>query len=110
MTQIESIIQPDRVLNYFEWKSMAFVRISSSFHPNIIAQPKLTCQYLETVFVAGEAVGAMMYTFKQPVLYAHLNHNFIEAFLLGAATHINVGGESNYDLMEQVKKPGSIDQ
>jgi hypothetical protein len=29
MTQIESIIQPDRVLDDFGWESMAFVRIVS---------------------------------------------------------------------------------
>ena len=63
---------------------------------------------LETWFIAGGSAGAMMYTFKQPGLYAYLNHNLIEAFLLGAAAHINVEGEWNYDLMEQVKKPGPI--
>lgn len=63
---------------------------------------------LETWFIAGGSAGAMIYTFKQPGLYAYLNHNLIEAFLLGAAAHINVEGEWNYDLMEQVKKPGPI--
>ena len=63
---------------------------------------------LETWFIAGGAAGAMMYTFKQPGLYAYLNHNLIEAFLLGAAAHINVEGEWNNDLMEQVKKPSPI--
>ena len=52
----------------------------------------------------------MMYTFKQAGLYAYLNHNLIEAFLLGAAAHFNVEGEWNNDLMEQVKKPGPIGQ
>ena len=65
---------------------------------------------LETWFIAGGAAGAMMYTFKQPGLYAYLNHNLIEAFLLGAAAHVNVEGEWNNDLMEQVKKPGPIGQ
>ncbi len=65
---------------------------------------------LETWFIAGGAAGAMMYTFKQPGLYAYLNHNLIEAFLLGAAAHINVEGEWDNDLMEQVQKPGPISQ
>ena len=50
----------------------------------------------------------MIYTFKQPGLYAYLNHNLIEAILLGAAAHINVEGEWNNDLMEQVRAPEAI--
>lgn len=50
----------------------------------------------------------MLYTFKQPGLYAYLNHNLIEAFLLGAAAHVQVAGEWNDDLMMQVEKPRPI--
>ena len=46
--------------------------------------------------------------FKQPSLYAYLNHNLIEAFVLGAAAHVQVEGEWNDDLMKQVEKPGPI--
>jgi len=63
---------------------------------------------LETWFIPGGAAGAMMYTFRQPGLYAYLNHNLIEAILLGAAAHINVEGEWNNDLMEQVRAPEAI--
>ena len=63
---------------------------------------------LETWFVAGGSASAMMYTFKQPGLYAYLNHNLIEALLLGAAAHINVEGEWNDDLMLQVNEAGPI--
>ncbi len=63
---------------------------------------------LETWFVEGGAAVAMMYTFRQPGLYAYLNHNLIEAFLLGAAAHVQVEGEWNDDLMKQVAKPGPI--
>ncbi len=63
---------------------------------------------LETWFVAGGSATAMMYTFKQPGLYAYLNHNLIEAFLLGAAAHINVEGDWNDDLMLQVSESGPI--
>ena len=55
----------------------------------------------------GEAVAAI-YTFKQPGLYAYLNHNLIEAFMLGGAAHVVVEGKWNNDLMEQVEKPGLI--
>ncbi len=53
---------------------------------------------------------AMMYTFRQPGLYVYLNHNLIEAFILGAAAHVQVEGKWNNDLMEQVRKPGPISQ
>ncbi len=63
-------------------------------------------QNLETWFLPGGTATAMLYTFKQPGLYAYLNHNLIEAFLLGAAAHVQVEGEWNDDLMKQVEKPG----
>ena len=63
---------------------------------------------LETWFIPGGSAGAMIYTFKQPGLYAYLNHNLIEAFLFGAAAHVNVEGEWNNDLMEQIRAPESI--
>ena len=49
---------------------------------------------------------AMLYRFRQSGLYAYLNHNLIEAFLLGAAAHVQVAGEWDDNLMKQVKKPG----
>ncbi len=52
----------------------------------------------------GEAVAAL-YTFHQPGIYAYVNHNLIEAILLGAAAHISVDGKWNNDLMEQVAAP-----
>jgi len=63
---------------------------------------------LETWFIAGGSAGAMLYTFKQPGLYAYLNHNLIEAFQLGAVAHVKVKGRWNSDLMRQIKKPGNI--
>lgn len=63
---------------------------------------------LETWFIAGGSAGAAMYEFKQPGLYAYVNHNLIEAVIKGAAAHINVEGEWNDDLMEQIKAPGPI--
>ena len=63
---------------------------------------------LETWFIAGGAAGAATYTFKQPGIYAYLNHNLIEAFLKGAVAHFKVDGVWNDDLMMQVKKPSPI--
>ncbi len=60
---------------------------------------------LETWFIRGGSAGAMLYEFQQPGIYVYLNHNLIEAVLLGAAAHINVEGEWNDNLMMQVRKP-----
>jgi nitrite reductase (NO-forming) len=49
-----------------------------------------------------------MYEFQQPGLYVYLNHNLIEAIMLGAAAHISVEGEWDNNLMEQVKPAGPI--
>lgn len=59
----------------------------------------------ETWFVPGGAAVAALYDFKQPGLYVYLSHNLIEAVLLGAAAHMNVEGEWNNDLMQQLKAP-----
>ncbi len=55
----------------------------------------------------GEAVAAV-YTFKQPGIYAYLNHDLIQAFMLGGAAHVAVEGKWNNDLMEQVSAPSKI--
>jgi hypothetical protein len=38
MAEIESIVQPDRVLDDFGWESMAFIWIVLNIHPYIVAQ------------------------------------------------------------------------
>lgn len=65
---------------------------------------------LETWFIRGGSAGAALYTFKQPGVYAYVNHNLIEAFELGAAGHFVVEGEWDNDLMTQVKAPGPISE
>lgn len=60
---------------------------------------------LETWFVRGGTAMAAMYTFEQPGVYAYVNHNLIEAALLGATAHFVVEGEWDNDLMEQVVAP-----
>ncbi len=54
---------------------------------------------LETWFVRGGSAGAALYTFRQPGVYAYLNHNLIEAVEFGAAAHVVVGGEWDDRLM-----------
>jgi nitrite reductase (NO-forming) len=63
---------------------------------------------LETWFIRGGSAGAMMYKFRQPGIYAYVNHNLIEAVMLGATAHVVVDGEWNDDLMMQVSKPEPI--
>src|SRR6187399_2343011 len=63
---------------------------------------------LETWFVRGGSAGAALYTFREPGIYAYVNHNLIEAVELGASAHIKVEGKWNEDLMKQVTPPGPI--
>jgi nitrite reductase (NO-forming) len=63
---------------------------------------------LETWFIRGGSAGAALYTFKQPGIYAYVNHNLIEAVELGAAAHFKVEGQWNDDLMKQVRPPEPI--
>ena len=60
---------------------------------------------LETWFIAGGSAGAALYTFMQPGVYAYVNHNLIEAVMLGATAHFKVEGKWNDDLMTQLVKP-----
>lgn len=63
---------------------------------------------LETWFIRGGSAGAALYKFRQPGIYAYVNHNLIEAVMLGATAHIKVDGDWNDDLMMQVSKPGPM--
>jgi nitrite reductase (NO-forming) len=63
---------------------------------------------LETWFVRGGSAGAALYTFREPGIYAYVNHNLIEAVELGAAAHFKVDGKWDDDLMKQIKPPGPI--
>ncbi|MDF1777397.1 MAG: copper-containing nitrite reductase [Rhizobiaceae bacterium] len=60
---------------------------------------------LETWFIRGGSAGAALYTFRQPGVYAYVNHNLIEAVNLGATAHVVVEGEWDNDLMAQVVAP-----
>lgn len=63
---------------------------------------------LETWLIRGGSAGAMAYRFRQPGVYAYVNHNLIEAVMLGATAHVVVDGDWNDDLMTQVQKPAPI--
>ena len=63
---------------------------------------------LETWFIRGGSAGAALYKFKQPGVYAYVNHNLIEAFEKGASGHVVVEGDWDDDLMKQVSAPGPI--
>ena len=62
----------------------------------------------ETWFIRGGSAGAALYTFRQPGVYAYVNHNLIEATMLGATAHFEVKGKWNDDLMMQVAPPHPI--
>lgn len=70
--------------------------------------PPLTDQ--ETWFIPGGSAVAALYQFRQNGTYAYVNHNLIEAVLLGAVGHIVAEGEWNDVLMKQVTAPGPIKQ
>jgi nitrite reductase (NO-forming) len=63
---------------------------------------------LETWFIPGGSAAAAIYEFRQPGIYAYVNHNLIEAVMKGATAHFKVEGEWNNDLMEQLGKPHPI--
>jgi nitrite reductase (NO-forming) len=44
----------------------------------------------------------------RPGIYAYVNHNLIEAIMLGGAAHVKVEGQWNNDLMEQLRAPSKI--
>lgn len=63
---------------------------------------------LETWFVRGGSAAAALYTFRQPGIYAYVNHNLIEATELGATAHFKIEGKWNDDLMTLVSAPSPI--
>ena len=60
---------------------------------------------LETWDVVPGGSAAAVYTFRQPGLYAYLNHNLIMAFVKDAKAFIHVDGEWTNELMEQTSPP-----
>jgi nitrite reductase (NO-forming) len=64
---------------------------------------------LESWDVVPGGSAAAVYTFKQPGLYAYLNHNLIMAFVKDAKAYIHVEGEWNDKLMEQTSPPTAVE-
>ncbi len=58
---------------------------------------------------AGDAI-AMLYEFREPGLYAFVNHNLIKAVLFGAKAEVNVEGKWDSKLMTIVNPVGAIKQ
>ncbi len=63
----------------------------------------------ETWPVPGGSAAAAIYQFRYPGNYAFVDHNLINAFVFGAVGMVEVEGEQDHDLMEQIKPPGPID-
>ena len=59
---------------------------------------------LETWDIAAGSAAASLHTMRQPGTYVYLSHNLIEAFLYDAKAILQVEGEWNNDLMEQLSK------
>ncbi|MCL7970311.1 MAG: copper-containing nitrite reductase [marine benthic group bacterium] len=64
---------------------------------------------LESWDVVAGGTAAAVYTFKQPGLYAYLNHNLIKAFLYDAKAFIHVTGDWNDELMRNSFEARAID-
>jgi nitrite reductase (NO-forming) len=62
----------------------------------------------ETWAIPGGSAAAALYKFREPGTYVYLNHNLVEAFVLGALAQVKVEGEKNESLMKQVKKAGPL--
>jgi nitrite reductase (NO-forming) len=63
---------------------------------------------LESWDVVPGGSAAAVYTFRQPGLYAYLNHNLIMAFVKDAKAYIHVEGEWDDKLMEQTSPPTTV--
>jgi nitrite reductase (NO-forming) len=62
----------------------------------------------ETWAIPGGSAGAALYKFREPGTYVYLNHNLIEAFVLGAIAQIKVEGKWDESLMKAIRKPSPI--
>jgi nitrite reductase (NO-forming) len=59
----------------------------------------------ETWMVPGGSAGAAMYQFREPGVYAFLDHELIKSLVFNAVGQVKVDGDWNDDLMKQVAKP-----
>jgi len=61
----------------------------------------------ETWSIAGGSAAAALYKFREPGMYVYINHNLVEAFVLGAIAQVKVEGTSTGNLMKAIKKPAA---
>ena len=104
----EKLIFATGIANIYARDPMAMSTSSASWNwtTGSFADAPMTGR--ETWFVCGGSAGAALYKFRQPGIYAYVNHNLIEAVMLGATAHVVVDGEWNDDLMMQVAKAEPI--
>ena len=63
---------------------------------------------METWAIPGGSAAAALYKFREPGTYVYLNHNLIEAFVLGAIAQVKVEGEWDESMMKAIKKAAPI--
>ena len=63
---------------------------------------------LETWGIPGGSAAAAIYKFREPGTYVYLNHNLVEAFVLGAIAQVKVEGKWDESLMKVVNEPAPI--
>lgn len=62
----------------------------------------------ETWAIPGGSAAAALYKFRKPGTYVYVNHNLVEAFILGAIAQVKVEGEEEDRMMKAIQKPGPI--
>ena len=62
----------------------------------------------ETWPIYGGSAAAALYKFREPGTYVYINHNLVEAFVLGALAHIKVTGNLDESYIKAIQKPGPI--
>ena len=62
----------------------------------------------ETWPIPGGSAAAALYKFREPGTYVYINHNLVEAFVLGAVAHVKVEGKWNDTYMKAIQKPAPL--
>lgn len=62
----------------------------------------------ETWPIPGGSAAAALYKFREPGTYVYLNHNLVEAFVLGAIAHVKIEGKWDDTYMKSIEKPAPL--